>query len=109
MIALREDTIKDLEKMEHTTKCLTELKAELERRHNPTPLQKYTDDVANYLAYKFPDEPQSNIMEAASYIGNRVGIMLQDAMREYETECRKHYQRYYDELLKVMKKGDKED
>lgn len=109
MIALREDTIKDLEKMERTVTRLIELKAELERRHNPTPLQKYTDDITNYLAYKFPDESQVNIMEAASYIGNRVGIMVQDAMREYETECRKHYQRYYDELFKVMKKGDKED
>lgn len=109
MIALREDTIKGLEKTEHTVKRLTELKAELERRHNLTPLQKYTDDVTNYLAYKFPDEPQSNIMEAASYIGNRVGIMLQDTMREYETECRKHYQRYYEELIEVMKKSDKED
>lgn len=91
-------------------KRFVELHNELkERKPSATPYAEFVVDIDRYLKSKFPDKSQAELMEAYAYIGNRAGMMIQDMMRGYEIECRKHYQRYYEELFKVMKKGDKED
>lgn len=43
---------------------------------------EFIKDLEKYLSDKLPDTPESTIMDISAYIGNRTGVLVNDAIRD---------------------------
>ena len=49
---------------------------------------EFTKDLATYLQGKLPDLPPYTAQEIGTHIGNKVMILVNDMMREYDRELK---------------------
>lgn len=83
-----------------TMQRLNHLKETLEqqRRREPgTFFERYNDEILKYLRYKFPEESESAIQEAAAFISNRTVVVIHDINEEMSREYMKAF---YDMIQK---------
>lgn len=75
----------DLKDIKETMQRMGHLKEALERqkRREPSIFERYNYEISKYLRYKFPEESESTIREAAAFISNRTAILCQEMNREY--------------------------
>ena len=92
----------DLKDMNETAQRMNRLKEALERqkRREPGNLERYNYEILDYLRYKFPEESESAIREAAAFISNRTAVVIQDISEEMSREYMKAF---YD----IIRKGEK--
>lgn len=85
-----------------TMQRLNRLKEALERqkRREPGTFERYNYEILDYLRYKFPEESESAIQEAAAFISNRTAVVIQDISEEMSREYMKAF---YD----MIRKGEK--
>ena len=83
----------DLKDVEETMQKMSCLKEALERqkRREPGTFERYNYEFLNYLRYKFPEESESAIREAAAFISNRTAIVCQDIGAEMSREYMKAF------------------
>lgn len=78
---------------EEETATNSSLKYKMERleyeKSAPGIFERYMRDILSYLSEKFPDLPADKVMDAASYISNRAGIMCNDLMWERDREWKR--------------------
>lgn len=74
----------DLKDANETAQRTNRLKEALERqkRREPGIFERYNYEILDYLRYKFPEESESAIQEAAAFISNRTAIVIQDINEE---------------------------
>ena len=74
----------DLKDMNETAQRMNHLKEALERkkRREPGIFERYNYEILKYLRYKFPEEPESAIQEAAAFISNRTAVVIHDINEE---------------------------
>ena len=74
----------DLKDANETAQRMNRLKEALERqkRREPGIFERYNYEILDYLRYKFPEESESAIQEAAAFISNRTAIVIQDINEE---------------------------
>ena len=92
----------DLKYVNETVQRMSCLKEALEqqKRREPGTFERYNYEILDYLRYKFPEESESAIREAAAFISNRTAIIIQDM----NTEMSREYMRaFYD----IIRKGEK--
>lgn len=84
-----------------TMQRLNHLKETLERqkRREPGTLERYNYEILKYLRYKFPEESESAIQEAAAFISYRTAIMCQDMNAEM-------YREYMKTFYDIIQKGE---
>ena len=84
------------------TQRINRLKEALERqkRHEPGTFERYNYEILDYLRYKFPEESESSIREAAAFISNRTAVVIQDISEEMSQE---YMRAFYD----MVQKGEK--
>lgn len=82
-----------------TTQRINRLKEALERgeRREPGTLERYNYEILDYLRYKFPEESESAIQEAAAFISNRTAVVIHDINGEMSREYMKAF---YDMIRK---------
>ena len=92
----------DLKDANETVQRMNRLKVALERqkRREPGTFERYNYEILDYLRYKFPEESESAIREAATFISNRTAIVCQDIGAEMNREYMKAF---YD----IIRKGEK--
>ena len=83
-----------------TTQKMKHLKEALERqkRREPGTFERYNYEILDYLRYKFPEESESAIQEAAAFISNRTAIVCQDMNAEM-------YREYMKTFYDIIQKG----
>ena len=88
--------------MNETTQRINRLKEVLERqkRNKPGTFELYNYEILDYLRYKFPEESESAIREAAAFISNRTAVVIQDMNAEMSRE---YMRAFYD----IIRKGEK--
>ena len=88
--------------LKETEQRINNLKEALERqkRRDPGTFERYNYEILNYLRYKFPEESESAIREAAAFISNRTAVVIQDISEEMSREYMKAF---YD----MIRKGEK--
>ena len=66
--------------MKETVQRMNHLKEALERqkRREPGTFERYNYEILDYLRYKFPEESESAIREAAAFISNRTAVVIHD-------------------------------
>ena len=79
--------------------CLKEA-LERQKRREPGTFEQYNYEILDYLHYKFPEESESAIREAASFISNRTAVVIQDMNAEMSRE---YMRAFYD----IIRKGEK--
>ena len=62
--------------------------------------ERYNYEILDYLRYKFPEESESAIREAAAFISNRTAVVIQDMSAEISRE---YMRAFYD----MIQKGEK--
>ena len=74
----------DLKDVNETMQRMNHLKEALERhkRNKPGTFERCNYEILDYLRYKFPEESESAIQEAAAFISNRTAIVIQDINEE---------------------------
>lgn len=82
-----------------TMQRLNRLKEALERqkRREPGTFERYNYEILDYLRYKFPEESESAIQEAAAFISNRTAVVIHDINEEMSREYMKAF---YDMIQK---------
>ena len=82
-----------------TMQRLNHLKETLEqkKRREPGTLERYNYEILDYLRYKFPEESESAIQEAAAFISNRTAVVIHDINGEMSREYMKAF---YDMIRK---------
>lgn len=92
----------DLKDANETAQRMNRLKEALERqkRHEPGTFERYNYEILDYLRYKFPEESESTIREAAAFISNRTAGVIQDMNAEMSRE---YMRAFYD----IIRKGEK--
>ena len=88
--------------LKETAQRINNLKEALERqkRREPGTFERYNYEILGYLRYKFPEESESSIREAAAFISNRTAVVIQDMNVEM---CREYMKAFYD----MVQKGEK--
>ena len=83
----------DLKDANETAQRINRLKEALERqkRREPGAFEWYNYEILDYLRYKFPEESESAIREAAAFISNRTAVVIQDMNAEMSRELEKAY------------------
>ena len=81
---------------------INNLKEALERqkRREPGTFERCNYEILDYLRYKFPEESESVIQEAAAFISNRTAVVIQDMNAEMSRE---YMRAFYD----IIRKGEK--
>ena len=89
----------DLKDANEIAQRMKRLKEALERgkRREPGTLERYNYEILDYLRYKFPEESESAIREAAAFISNRTAVAIQDMNAEMSREYMKAF---YDMIQK---------
>lgn len=90
----------DLKDMNKTIQRMIRLKEEaLERqkRHEPGTFERYNYEILNYLRYKFPEESEGSIQEAAAFISNRTAVVIHDMS---DRMSREYMKAFYDMIGK---------
>lgn len=79
--------------MNETTQRINRLKEVLERqkRNKPGTFELYNYEILKYLRYKFPEESESAIQEAAAFISNRTAVVIHDINEEMSREYMKAF------------------
>ena len=79
--------------LKETVQRINNLKEALERqkRREPGTFERYNYEILDYLRYKFPEESESAIREAAAFISNRTAVVIQDMNAEMSRELEKAY------------------
>ena len=79
--------------MNETIQRMKRLKEALERqkRCEPGTFERYNYEISKYLRYKFPEESESAIQEAAAFISNRTAVVIQDMNAEMSREYMKAF------------------
>lgn len=92
----------DLKDANETAQRMNRLKETLERqkRRDPGTFEWYNYEISDYLRYKFPEESESTIREAAAFISNRTAVVIQDMNAEMSRE---YMRAFYD----IIRKGEK--
>ena len=92
----------DLKDANETAQRMNRLKEALEqqKRREPGAFERYNYEILDYLRYKFPEESESVIREAAAFISNRTAVVIQDMNAEMSREYMKAF---YD----IIRKGEK--
>lgn len=92
----------DLKDVNETLQKMNRLKEALERqkRREPGTFERYNYEILDYLRYKFPEESESAIREAAAFISNRTAVVIQDMNEEMSRE---YMRAFYD----IIRKGEK--
>lgn len=92
----------DLKDANETAQRINNLKEALERqkRRDPGTFELYNYEILKYLRYKFPEESESAIREAAAFISNRTAVVIQDMNAEMSRE---YMRAFYD----IIRKGEK--
>ena len=88
--------------MKETAQRMNHLKEALERqkRREPGTFERYNYEILDYLRYKFPEESESAIQEAAAFISNRTAVVIHDISDGLNREYMKAF---YD----MIRKGEK--
>ena len=83
----------DLKDANETAQRMNRIKEALEKqkRREPRTFERYNYEILDYLRYKFPEESESAIREAAAFISNRTAIIVQDLNMEMAREWEKAY------------------
>ena len=83
----------DLKDANETAQRTNRLKEALERqkRREPGIFERYNYEILDYLRYKFPEESESAIQEAAAFISNRTAIVIPDINEEMSREYMKAF------------------
>lgn len=83
----------NLKDANETAQRMNRLKEALERqkRREPGTFERYNYEILDYLRYKFPEESESAIREAAAFISNRTAVVIQDMNAEMAREWEKAY------------------
>ena len=83
----------DLKDANETAQRTNRLKEALERqkRREPGIFERYNYEILDYLRYKFPEESESAIQEAAAFISNRTAIVIHDINEEMSREYMKAF------------------
>ena len=91
-----------LNDVNETLQRTNRLKEALERqkRREPGTFERYNYEILDYLRYKFPEESESAIREAAAFISNRTVVVIQDMNAEMSQE---YMRTFYD----IIRKGEK--
>ena len=94
--------MRDLKDANETLQRMNRLKEALERqkRREPGAFERYNYEILDYLRYKFSEESESAIQEAAAFISNRTAIVIKDISEEMSREYMKAF---YD----MIRKGEK--
>ena len=76
-----------------TMQRMNHLKEALERhkRNKLGTFERYNYEILKYLRYKFPEESESAIREAAAFISNRTAIVIHDINEEMSREYMKAF------------------
>ena len=92
----------NLKDANETAQRMNRLKEALERqkRCEPGTFERYNYEILDYLRYKFPEESESTIREAAAFISNRTAVVIQDMNAEM---IREYMRAFYD----IIRKGEK--
>ena len=92
----------DLKDTNETIQRINNLKEALERqkRREPGTFERYNYEILDYLRYKFPEESESTIREAAAFISNRTAVVIQDMNAEMSRECMRAF-------YNIIRKGEK--
>lgn len=92
----------DLKDMNETAQRMNRLKEalEIQKRREPSTFERYNYEILDYLRYKFPEESESSIREAAAFISNRTAVVIQDMNAEMSRE---YMRAFYD----IIRKGEK--
>ena len=82
-----------LNDVNETLQRTNRLKEALERqkRREPGTFERYNYEILDYLRYKFPEESESVIREAAAFISNRTVVVIQDMNAEMSREYMKAF------------------
>ena len=88
--------------LKETVQRINNLKETLERqeRREPGTFERYNYEILDYLRYKFPEESESVIREAAAFISNRTAVVIQDMNAEMSRE-------YMKAFYNMIRKGEK--
>ena len=88
--------------LKETVQRINNLKEALERqkRREPGTFERYNYEILDYLRYKFPEESESAIREAAAFISNRTAVVIQDMNAEMSRE-------YMRAFYNIIRKGEK--
>lgn len=73
---------------------------EMQKRREPSTFERYNYEILDYLRYKFPEESESAIREAAAFISNQTAVVIQDMNAEMSRE---YMRAFYD----IIRKGEK--
>ena len=70
--------------LKETVQRINNLKEALERqkRREPGTFKRYNYEILKSLRYKFPEESESAIKEAAAFISNRTAVVIHDINEE---------------------------
>lgn len=79
--------------LKETVQRINNLKEALERqkRREPGTFEQYNYEILDYLRYKFPEESESAIQEAAAFISNRTAVVIHDMNAEMSREYMKAF------------------
>ena len=79
--------------MKETVQRMNHLKEALERqkRREPGTFERYNYEILDYLRYKFPEESESAVREAVSFISNRTAVVIHDINEEMSREYMKAF------------------
>ena len=97
----------DLKDVNETMQRMNRLKEALERqkRREPGTFERYNYEILNYLRYKFPEESESSIREAAAFISNQTAVVIHDINEEMSRE----YMKAFYDMIKKKKRGIGDD
>lgn len=84
--------IETMQRLNHLKEIL-----EQQKRREPGTLERYNYEILDYLRYKFPEESESAIQEAAVFISNRTAVVFHDINGEMSREYMKAF---YDMIRK---------
>ena len=72
---------------------MNRLKEALERQkgREPGTFERYNYEILDYLRYKFPEESESVVREAAAFIYNRTAVVIYDINEEMSREYMKAF------------------
>ena len=80
------DMNETMQRMNHSKEVL-----ERQKRNKPGTFERYNYEILKYLRYKFPEESESAIQEAAAFISNRTAIVFHDINEEMSREYMKTF------------------
>lgn len=85
--------------MNETIQRMNRLREALERqkKREPGTFERCNYEILDYLRYKFPEESESAIQEAAAFISNRIAIVCHDINEEIS---RAYMKAFYDMIGK---------